>query len=138
MAKEISGTIGCSKWGICTRRMGTSNQEPLRVCIVAENASFRFGGEASLPLHYYSRLRARGLEAWLIVHGRTRRGTGSAFPEREGRIRFIPDKWFHKMIWRLNAYLPPRIAEATLGTLMVLVNQWIQRQMVRALIATIT
>jgi glycosyltransferase involved in cell wall biosynthesis len=116
--------------------MGTSNQEPLRVCIVAENASFRFGGEASLPLHYYSRLRARGLEAWLIVHGRTRQELEALFPNDDGRIRFIPDKWFHKLIWRLNAYLPPRIAEATLGTLMVLLNQWIQRQMVRALIAS--
>ena len=52
--------------------------------IVAENASFRFGGEASLPLHYYSRLRARGLEAWLIVHGRTREELEALFPNDEG------------------------------------------------------
>jgi glycosyltransferase involved in cell wall biosynthesis len=116
--------------------METSDRESIRVCIVAENASFRFGGEASLPLHYYSRLRARGVEAWLIVHGRTREELQALFPDNAGRIRFIPDKWFHKLIWRLNAFLPRRVAEATLGTLMVLVNQWIQRQMVRALIAS--
>jgi glycosyltransferase involved in cell wall biosynthesis len=116
--------------------MRTSNQEPLRVCIVAENASFQFGGEASLPLHYYTRLRARGVEAWLIVHGRTRQELETLFPNDSARIRFIPDKWFHKLIWRLNHFLPRRVAEATLGTLMVLVNQCIQRQMLRGLIAT--
>jgi glycosyltransferase involved in cell wall biosynthesis len=116
--------------------MGAIEREPIRVCIVAENASFRFGGEASLPLHYFSRLRARGVEAWLIVHGRTREELEALFPDSAGRIRFIPDQWFHKLIWRLNAFLPRRVAEATVDTLMVLVNQWIQRQMVRALIAS--
>jgi glycosyltransferase involved in cell wall biosynthesis len=108
---------------------------PLRVCIVAEHASLRFGGEASLPLHYYSRLRARGVEAWLIVHGRTREELEQLFPDENGRIQFIADRWFHKLIWRLNAYLPRRVAGATFGTLMVLVNQYIQRQMVLDLIA---
>jgi glycosyltransferase involved in cell wall biosynthesis len=103
---------------------------------VAENASFRFGGEASLPLHYYSRLRSRGVDTWLIVHGRTRQELEELFPNQDGRIQFIADQWFHKLIWRLNAYLPRRVAEATLGTLMVLVNQRIQRQMVLRLIAT--
>jgi glycosyltransferase involved in cell wall biosynthesis len=116
--------------------MGTSTQEPLRVCIVAENASFQFGGEASLPLHYFARLRARGIEAWLIVHGRTRHELEALFPNDGARIQFIPDMWFHKLIWRLNAFLPRRVSQATLGTLMVLVNQYIQRQMVRTLIAT--
>jgi glycosyltransferase involved in cell wall biosynthesis len=114
--------------------MGIPDRAPLRVCIVAENASFRFGGEASLPLHYYSRLRARGVDVWLIVHGRTRQELEELFPHASGRIRFIPDRWFHKLIWRLNAFLPRRIAEATLGTLMVLVNQCIQRRMVLDLI----
>jgi glycosyltransferase involved in cell wall biosynthesis len=115
--------------------MVTNNQEPLRVCIVAENASFRFGGEASLPLHYYSHLRARGMEAWLVVHGRTRQELEALFPNHAGHIQFIPDRWFHKLIWALNGFLPRRIAEATLGTLMVLVNQYIQRQMIQGLIA---
>jgi glycosyltransferase involved in cell wall biosynthesis len=107
----------------------------LRVCIVAENASFRFGGEAPLPLHYYSRLRARGVEAWLIVHGRTREELEQLFPDENGRIQFIADRWFHRLIWRLNSYLPRRVAGATFTTLMVLVNQYIQRQMLLDLIA---
>ncbi len=136
MAKEIRILQSLPQRGVAVAGMGTRDREAVRVCIVAENASFRFGGEASLPLHYYSRLRARGLEAWLIVHGRTREELEGLFPNDGERIHFIPDKWFHKLIWRLNAYLPRRVAEATLGTLMVLVNQYIQRQMVRALIAS--
>jgi glycosyltransferase involved in cell wall biosynthesis len=101
---------------------------------VAENASFKFGGEASLPLHYYSRLRARGVDTWLIVHGRTRQELEELFPNQDGRILYIPDQWFHRLIWRLSPLLPRRVAEASLGTLMVLVNQWIQRRIVRRLI----
>ena len=107
-----------SEWSFAVAAMGTNGRTPLRVCVVAENASFQFGGEASLPLHYYSRLRARGVEAWLIVHGRTRKELETLFPDDEGRIQFIPDKWFHKLIWSLTKYLPRRVADATLGTLM--------------------
>jgi glycosyltransferase involved in cell wall biosynthesis len=106
----------------------------LRICIVAENASFRFGGEASLPLHYFSRLRKRGEEAWLIIHGRTRPELEALFPEDQDRIQYIPDKWYHKLIWQLSRPLPRRVAEASFGTLMVLINQLIQRSMVRRLI----
>lgn len=110
--------------------------EPLRVCIVAESASFRFGGEASLPLHYFSRLRARGIEAWLVVHGRTRGELDSLFPTDRDRIQYIPDRWYHRLIWRLSWPLPRRVAQGTLGTLIVLINQLIQRGMIKDLIRT--
>jgi glycosyltransferase involved in cell wall biosynthesis len=101
---------------------------------VAENASFKFGGEASLPLHYFSRLRARNVEAWLIVHGRTQRELEALFPGEQGRIQYIPDRWYHKLIWRLSLPFPRRIAEALFSTLMVLINQLIQRGMIKRLI----
>jgi len=114
--------------------MPLNQPEALRVCIVAENASFRFGGEASLPLHYFSRLRARRLESWLIVHGRTRLELEALFPADQDRIQYIPDRWYHKLIWQLSKPLPRRVSEATFGTLMVLINQLIQRSMVRRLV----
>jgi glycosyltransferase involved in cell wall biosynthesis len=114
--------------------MKSLDPQGLRVCIVAENASFTFGGEASLPLHYYSRLRARGMDVRLIVHGRTRKELEALFPDDGDRMLFIPDQWFHKLIWRLSSFFPRRISEATFGTLMVLVNQWIQRNMIQALV----
>jgi glycosyltransferase involved in cell wall biosynthesis len=105
-----------------------------KVCVVAENASFRFGGEASLPLHYFARLRKRGIEAWLVVHGRTQPELEKIFPEDQDRIAYIPDRWFHRLIWRCSSKLPRRVAEATFGTLMVLINQLIQKKMVADLI----
>jgi glycosyltransferase involved in cell wall biosynthesis len=105
-----------------------------RVCVVAENASFRFGGEASLPLHYFARLRKRGIEAWLVVHGRTQPELEKLFPEDQDRIAYIPDRWYHRLIWQCSSKLPRRVAEATFGTLMVLINQVIQKSMVRELI----
>jgi glycosyltransferase involved in cell wall biosynthesis len=108
--------------------------DALRVCIVAEHASFRFGGEASLPLHYFSRLRGRGIEAWLIVHGRTECELQSLFPDDQDRIQYIPDRWYHRLIWMLGRPLPRRISDSTFGLLMVLVNQLIQRRMIKKLI----
>jgi glycosyltransferase involved in cell wall biosynthesis len=106
----------------------------IRVCIVAEHASFRFGGEASLPLHYFSRLRARGIEAWLICHSRTRAEIDSLLPSDRDRIRYVPDLWIHKLIARWSARLPNRLSSATFGLAMVLMNQLIQRTMVARLI----
>src|SRR5579883_938520 len=105
-----------------------------RVCLVAENASFRFGGEASLPLHYFARLRERGVEAWLVVHGRNQQELAELFPEDQERIAYIPDRWYHKLIWRCSTKLPRRVAEATLGTLLTLINQMIQKRMTAELI----
>ncbi len=108
--------------------------DPLRVCIVAESASFRFGGEASLPLHYFSRLRARGVEAWLILHSRTRPELQALLPLETDRIRYQEDRWYHILFWRLGSALPRRASQATIGTLLILINQFIQSRMVRDLI----
>src|SRR5579883_1176709 len=107
----------------------------MRICIVAEHASYKFGGEAVLPLHYFAGLRARGIETWLIVHTRTRAELESAFPEDRDRLHFIPDAWFHKLLFRLSGVLPRRIGEATLGLLSQLTTQYLARKIVRGLIA---
>ena len=107
----------------------------MRVCIVAEHASYQFGGEAVLPLHIYAGLRKRGIEAWLVVHSRTRPELLAAFPGDEDRFRFVPDEWFHKLLNRLSKFLPRRIAEATIGLLSQMTTQFQARKMVRDLIA---
>jgi len=108
----------------------------MRVCIVAEHASYKFGGEAVLPLHYFAGLRARGIDAWLIVHTRTRAELEAAFPADRDRLRFIPDAWFHKLLFRLSGFLPRRIAEASLGLLSQLATQHLARRIVRELVAS--
>lgn len=106
----------------------------MRVCIVAEHASTRFGGEAFLPLRYFSLLQARGIETWLIVHSRTRTELAELFPRDMGRILFVPDLWIHRFFFHLSSYLPRRLSEATFGLLNQLITQFCQRSMLRRLI----
>src|ERR1035438_2742384 len=89
----------------------------MRVCIVAEHASTRFGGEAFLPLRYFSLLQARGIETWLIVHSRTRTELAELLPRDMDRILFVPDLWIHRFLFRLSRHLPRRLSEATFGLL---------------------
>jgi glycosyltransferase involved in cell wall biosynthesis len=106
----------------------------MRICILADNASARFGGEAVLPLHYFRQLRQRGVEAWLVVHDRCRTELESLLPEERERMRFVPDTLFHRALFRLSGLLPRRIAESTVGLLMLMYTQWTQRSVVRQLI----
>ena len=53
----------------------------MRIAIVAQNASTKFGGESLLPLHYFRILRSRQIETWLVVHARTQAELEALFPE---------------------------------------------------------
>jgi glycosyltransferase involved in cell wall biosynthesis len=106
----------------------------MRICIVADNASARFGGESILPLHYFRQLRRRGVEVWLVAHDRVRAELESLLPEERGRMRFVTDTAFHRALFRLSGWLPRRIAESTLGLLMLMYTQWMERRVVRQLI----
>ncbi len=106
----------------------------LRVCIVAENASWKFGGEAVLPLHYFSRLRARGIDAWLVTHARTRPELDQAFPADRERILYIEDSWFYRLAYRSSQLLPRRIALATVNLASLVLSQGQQRRQILKLI----
>ena len=106
----------------------------MRICIVAEHASVRFGGEALLPVHYFRLLRSRGVESWLVVHSRTQNELTELFPDDIDRILFVPDLWIHKFIFHLSKFLPRRVSLATLGLLNQLITQFCQRAIVRQLI----
>ncbi|MGA2848357.1 MAG: glycosyltransferase family 4 protein [Terracidiphilus sp.] len=106
----------------------------MRICIVAEHASKRFGGEAFLPVHYFSLLRSRGEEAWLVVHSRTQSELRELFPQDFDRILFVPDLWIHKFFFSLGRYLPRRLSEATFGLFNQLITQLCQRSILRELI----
>lgn len=108
--------------------------ESPRVVIVAEHASLRFGGEAALPLHWFRSLRRRGVEAWLVVHERTRAELLELLPEDAGRLRFVPDTRLHRLLWWISQRLPERIATVTCDFLSSLHTQTIARRIVRELI----
>ena len=108
----------------------------MQICIVAEHASTRFGGEAFLPLRYFSLLRSRGIDTWLVVHSRTRRELEELFPRDLDRIFFVPDLWIHRLVFTISRGLPRRVSEATFGLINQLITQFCQRSIVRNLIRT--
>lgn len=106
----------------------------IRVLIVAEHASAKFGGEAILPLHYYRVLRQRKIPTWLIVHERTRLELEALFPKDDNRIVFVSDTVFHCVLWRCSRFLPARLASFTTGFVMRLVTQLAQLRVIRQLV----
>lgn len=114
----------------------TSGPRPLglKVAIVAEHASARFGGEAVLPLHYFRILRQRGVDVWLVSHQRTEEELRSLFPDAGDRLVFIPDQPLQKLLWRLGRRLPGKVSEITTGWLSHLSTQLRQRRALARLI----
>jgi hypothetical protein len=74
----------------------------MRVVLVADNASSKFGGEAFIPLNYFRLLRARGVEAWLVVHERNRSALTDELPEEIERVYFVEDNFLHKALFRVG------------------------------------
>ena len=112
-----------------------SKGSQMKVVVVATNASTRFGGEAILPWHYFRLLRKRGVEAWLVAHERTRLELTALLPDEVDRMRFVPDRlaqiWLHKM----SGPLPKRVTDITLGWAIGVYTSWMQRKIVRDLVA---
>ena len=49
-------------------QVGSDGRQAQRVLVVGHYASERTGGAGSIPLRLFGRLRARGVEAWLLTH----------------------------------------------------------------------
>lgn len=109
-------------------------KQKFNVLIIAEHASLNFGGEAALPLHYFRVLRNRGIEAWLIVHARTKTELQSRFPEDIDRIYFIPDTVWHRLLFKIARLLPHRISFFTFGFLLRLLTQILQCDLAKQII----
>lgn len=105
-----------------------------RILLVAEHASARFGGEAALALHYYRVLRARGAQVWLVAHERTRAELVALFPDDGGRMVFVADTKWHRLLWRLGQKLPTRLANFSTGFVMRVLSQLTQRTLIKQLV----
>jgi glycosyltransferase involved in cell wall biosynthesis len=106
----------------------------MRVLIVAEHASARFGGEAALPLHYFRVMRARGVDVRMITHARVRDELREAFPDAGDRIAYIEDTATHRLMWRLGQLLPARLAYISTGFVSRVATQRSQRRLARGLV----
>lgn len=105
-----------------------------KILIVAEHASLKFGGEAALPLHYFRTMRKRNVEAWLIVHERTREELETLFPQHRDRIYYITDTFIHRFLFWCGKFLPQRLGYFTFGLLMRLITQIMQRRIAKQVI----
>ncbi|MCW1931874.1 glycosyltransferase family 4 protein [Pararhodobacter zhoushanensis] len=105
-----------------------------RVLIVADNASARFGGEAILPLKYFTLLARRGRDVRLITHERNRAGLEELAPDLADRITYSPDTALHRWLWRIGARFPGAIRDHLFGNLMGLATGVQQRRLARGLI----
>jgi glycosyltransferase involved in cell wall biosynthesis len=107
----------------------------MRICLVAQNASLKFGGEASLPWLCFKYLRQRGVDVHLVAHGRTRQEVLAGFPGDADRLHFAPETRTDRLLWRMGSWLPGKIDAQTFGTARHVFNQMLQRRIVRRLIA---
>ena len=108
---------------------------PPRVLIVADNASARFGGEAILPLKYFTLLARRGRDVRLITHVRNRAGLEELAPDLADRVTYSPDTALHRWLWRIGSRFPGAIRDHLFGNLMGLATGLHQRRLARGLIA---
>jgi glycosyltransferase involved in cell wall biosynthesis len=108
----------------------------MRIIIVADNASSRFGGEAFIPLNYFRLLRARNVDVRLVVHTRNKPELIERFPDDKDRLYFVEDTRLHKALFRVGQFLPRRLADATTGLVIHLTTQSSQRRIVRHLVKT--
>ncbi|MDJ0689140.1 MAG: glycosyltransferase family 4 protein [Xenococcaceae cyanobacterium MO_188.B32] len=106
----------------------------LRVLIVAEHASLKFGGEAALPLHYFRVLRQRGINTWLVVHERTREELQSLFESERDRIYFVSDTFWHCFVWQCSQILPKRLADFTFGLVLRMMTQIDQHRIAKKIV----
>lgn len=104
------------------------------ILIVAEDASATFGGEAVLPLHYFRRLRTRGVEVFLVVHARNRDPILKLFPTQASRITFVPDTLLHKWLWAVTSRLPSVVGRVFTGPLLNLLTQFYTRRHAKRII----
>jgi glycosyltransferase involved in cell wall biosynthesis len=102
----------------------------MRILIVADNASSRFGGEAFLPFNYFRLLRARNIDVRLLVHERNRSELTALFPDDLDRLYFVRDTLLHKLAFRLGGWLPRRVAGLSTGFVIQLSTQFSQRRVI--------
>ncbi|MFO1091082.1 MAG: glycosyltransferase family 4 protein [Hyphomicrobiales bacterium] len=108
--------------------------EDIRVLIVANHASARFGGEAILPLHYFRFLREMGIDVRMLVHERTRAELDALLGADAARITYLKDDSVNIWLNRLSGYLPNRIADFTTRAVSMWHDELRQRKAARLLI----
>ncbi len=84
--------------------------------VVGHYASERTGGEGSIPLRLFGRLRARGVEAWLLTHDSSRAELAELLPAAEfSRVVFAAGLRGFGPLFTLGERLPPGLRTLAWG-----------------------
>ena len=110
------------------------SKKELKVLVVAENASAKKGGEAILPLHYFTRLKSRGIETYLLVHERVREELDSDYPSYSKEILYVKDLKLQKFLYMLSKPFPRRISENTFLVLIQFLSSLRQRAIIKSMV----
>ena len=88
--------------------IGVMEERELRVLVVGHYASEHSGGEGSIPLRLFGRLRARGVDAWLLTHVSAEPELRQILPAAElERVTFARGIPGFSPIYTLGERLPP-------------------------------
>ncbi len=108
--------------------------ENLRVLIVGENATNRFGGEAILPLHYFRLLHECKIDTYLLTHERVKNDLQLMSDLAHENIYYLKDTRLFRWLNRLSTMLPPRLAWLFIGNLMNLIHTSLQWFLIRRIV----
>lgn len=90
--------------------------EAVRVLIIAHYASERTGGAGAIPLRLFDRLRARGVESWLLTHVSSRDELRELLPPTEfDRVFFADSLRGFGSVFGLGKRLPTGLRTITWG-----------------------
>ena len=109
--------------------------KPLRVMIVAENASFVQGGASFLAVQWFRHLLREGVDVHLLVHIRSKAELDQSLSTFSSRIHYVPEVFLQTICWKVgNAIFPPHVRDFTSGWVVHLITQFMQRRLARRLI----
>src|SRR4051794_15853341 len=108
----------------------------MRVLIVGENASMKMGGESTYTYFFFKLLRERGIEAWLVTHGRARDELRELLPGDFDRVHFVDDSLLDKFLYRIGTTLPWKIREQTITAAAQIITQLRMRRVAAGLVKT--
>lgn len=84
-----------------------------KIAIACQNASFRMGGEAAIPLRFFKEFRALGHDPLLLTHARVEDELRSILsPSELSRVVFFPDRAIHRWIYKFGKLFPSAPREA--------------------------
>jgi glycosyltransferase involved in cell wall biosynthesis len=110
----------------------TSGRRCKGVAIVCSNASFRWGGEAAIPLRFFQYFRDIGLTVYLLTHVRVQAELEEALSAEElAYVIFFPDTKSQKWIYKKTMSWPSALKESFVYHVNHLVTEAQQKKKLR-------